>query len=74
MEYYSEARRLGKLLKDEGLLAESAKIEEVMEQGATGAEIMMGIRFHLEQAISKASTSTKVEIRALLSIISKALE
>ena len=74
MEYYSEARRLGELLKNEGLLAESAKIEEAIVQGETGTEIMMGIRFHLKQAIPKASPATKVEIRALLSTITKALE
>ena len=74
MDYYSEARRLGELLKSEGLLAESAKIDEVIEQGATGTEIMMGIRFHLEQAVPKASPATRAEIGALLSTITSALK
>lgn len=67
MDYYLEARRIARLLRQEGLLAEAGAVEEAIDGGATATEILMGIRFALERAAPKVSDTTAVQISSLMS-------
>jgi hypothetical protein len=73
MDYYSEARRIAGLLRTEGLAAEAAEIENTIDGGATASEILMGIRFHLENASPRASATTSRQIASLVEEVSRAL-
>lgn len=73
MDYYSEARRIAGLLRAEGLAAEAQAIEETIDGGSTASEILMGIRFHLEKAMRRASQTTSRQISTLITEVSKAL-
>jgi len=73
MDYYSEARRIAGLLRTEGLDADAANIEDTIEGGSTASEILMGIRFHLERAMHRASQTTSRQIVLLINEVNKAL-
>jgi hypothetical protein len=48
-DYYADARALGAALRDHGLPEWAQRIDAVIEAGATGTEILMGLRWTLGQ-------------------------
>lgn len=76
-DYYSEARAIADLLVQEGFEAEASKLRDALAAGATGTEILMALRWHL-QSISKAdlriSTVTRTRARTLHAAVSAALD
>jgi hypothetical protein len=50
-EHYMKVRELISRLEHEGLSAEAQDLRSVLEGGATGTEIFMGLRFHLSKIV-----------------------
>ena len=57
-DYCALTRQLMDQLRVEGLVGEASSLLQVMESGATGTEILMGLRWHLKQ-MRHASVSQK---------------
>ena len=51
-DYYAEARKLAQLLKDEGLNERGEKVLSSLEEGFTATEILMVIRWNLNELLS----------------------
>ena len=52
-DIYYDAKQLAAKLENKGLKSEARSINEVISAGATGTEIMMGLRFHLQMILKK---------------------
>ena len=76
IDYYEEARTIINSLEREGLRSEADAVREVMAAGATATEILMGVRWQLQQierANKTANVVTKRRIRELLQELNKVL-
>jgi hypothetical protein len=75
-DYYAAARNLITLLYTEGHAIEAEELKDAMENGATGTEILMALRFHLAKIIRSVSLKGALQIHALklLSELDKSLE
>jgi hypothetical protein len=76
IDYYAEAREIIDALRSEDLVSEAEDLREVMEAGATATEILMGVRWHLEQIDRANKTSnvvTKRKIRNLVQELNRVL-
>jgi hypothetical protein len=63
-DYYAAARSLIAQLTNDGYLAEASRLHAAVEGGATGTEILMALRFHLEQIIQHVPLRGESQIRA----------
>lgn len=50
-DYLSEGRSIAQELSSSGLTDWQKQIEEAIEFGSTGTEILMGVRWHLSQLL-----------------------
>ena len=74
--YYADTQRIIEALASEGLLTEAQALTNVMGAGSTATEILMGIRWQLQQieaANRTANTETKKRIRDLIMALSHEL-
>lgn len=74
MDYYQEARRIAGLLRKEGLAEAASAVEEAIDGGSMATEILMGIRFNLEEVLPQASETTASQIRSLVKEVTRALD
>jgi len=75
-DYYAAAEELISRLDQEGHVGEAAKLRAAIEEGSTGTEIFMALRFHLAEIIKRASLKGELQIKAsrLLAELNDALE
>ena len=75
-DHYVAARDLISLLEKEGCATDAAKLRSAIEDGATGTEILMALRFHLSGIIRQVSLKGESQVRAstLLAELNDALE
>lgn len=76
MDYYAEAREVARCLQQDGFTAEASTLEEAIDSGSTGTEILMALRWHLQridQSNISASLQTRQRIRALVIAVDNAL-
>ena len=76
LDYYTEARAVIDELFRDGFVLEATKIREAMETGSTASEILMAIRWHLQQfqkANNPVSFDTRRKIRELVAELNKVL-
>lgn len=59
-DYYLEAGHIIDALVSEGMEWEATKLRDVITAGATSTEILMGMRWHLQE-IDRANASKSVE-------------
>jgi hypothetical protein len=57
-DHYAAARNLINLLEAEGLKHEALILRSAMEEGSTGTEILMALRFHLTKILQVLPTNT----------------
>jgi hypothetical protein len=75
-DYYQEAREIALRLERDGGKADAESLVDAIESGATGTEILMALRWHLDRIeASNPATSpeTLLRIRALRKAINAAL-
>jgi hypothetical protein len=76
VDYHAEAREIARSLDDEGYKGEAQSLRDAIDNGSTGTEILMGLRWNL-QRIDQASLSISPGLRArardLAGAIGKAL-
>lgn len=74
-DYYAAARDLITRLDSDGHGEYASKLRSAIEDGATGTEIFMALRFHLSEILRKIPLRDEVQIRAsrLLSELNDAL-
>jgi hypothetical protein len=76
VDYYGEAQQIVSALKSEGLCSEAEAVRAVLEAGSTATEILMGVRWHLQQILRANQTTdltTKLRIRRLVEELDKVL-
>lgn len=61
-DYYLEAGHIIDALASEGMEWEATKLRDVITAGATSAEILMGMRWHLQE-IDRANASKNAETK-----------
>lgn len=59
-DYYTEAKKIAAILQEEGLSYWATQIISAMEEGATATEILMMLRWRLENFLASQSGSTNV--------------
>lgn len=75
-DHYAAARTLADRLGTEGQDTWAEKLRRVMEDGATGTEIFMGLRWQLQQlkgCEDSLSDGTKEQIGTLLNALNNSL-
>lgn len=74
-DHYAAARDLISQLDAEGYAEHASKLQAAMEEGATGTEIFMALRFHLSEIVQRVSLQGETKLRAsrLLSELNNAL-
>jgi hypothetical protein len=65
-DYYAEARSIAEALKQEGLSNWGSKILSAIDEGVTATEILMILRWNLENFISSQLGSENIVERAKL--------
>ena len=76
MDYYQEARRIAEQLKCEQSPKDAQALQDAIDAGSTGSEILMALRWHLlrmDSENSSVSPETARRIRELAVAISAAL-
>jgi hypothetical protein len=76
VDYYAETGQIIEALTSEGLSSEADALREAMAKGSTATEILMAIRWHLQQidrANKSANLTTKRRVRALVKELDKVL-
>ncbi len=61
-DFYAEAEQIADGLASEGLVGEADGLRSVIASGATATEILMGVRWHL-QNIDRANKTTNLDIK-----------
>ena len=75
-DYYAEAKDLAAILDRDGLPEQAQALVRAIDDGSTGTEILMALRWHLERIDSskfKLTTRTRARVRELGKAISDAL-
>ena len=75
-DYYPEAHQIANILKCEGLRNEAESINNIIDAGSTGTEILMGLRFYFEEFIRNEVSSNTIlmnRIKSLIKAIDKAI-
>lgn len=75
-DHYTAARDVISRLKAEGHAADASKLQAAIEEGATGTEILMALRFHLSEIIRNVilQNESKKKALELLSELNNALK
>lgn len=75
-DHYAEARELASLLREEYLDDFAISLIRAMEEGATGTEIFMALRWNIKQLLeaNKCSDLTTAKARRLFEELDKTLE
>jgi hypothetical protein len=76
IDYYADARQIIDALVAEGLASQASGLLEVIAAGATSTEILMGVRWQLEQidrAHKSTNPGTRSKIRELIAELNAAL-
>jgi hypothetical protein len=75
-DYYTATYELAELLKKEKYFDEAALLLSDIENGSTGTEIIMMLRFHVDEMIKKLSLKVEVKkiSQTLLSELDNALK
>lgn len=63
-DYYAAASELISGLKADGYEADASKLQMAIEDGSTGTEILMALRFHLSGVIRRVPLSVELRARA----------
>ncbi|VVE86064.1 hypothetical protein PSP31121_05703 [Pandoraea sputorum] len=63
-DYYGEASAIAQTLEDSGHLSDARKIRSAMEEGSTGTEIFMMLRFQLEAVMASNLLAEDTRARA----------
>ena len=70
INYLEEIPKVISLLQSEGLGSNASEVQAAFEAASTSTELLMGVRFTLQQIPSnKTSATTKQRIEALISVI-----
>jgi hypothetical protein len=75
-DYHQEAREIAQHLADEGHSTEARALIEAIDSGATGTEILMALRWHLQQvdmAKLAMNLGMRTKIRELIAAITAVL-
>jgi hypothetical protein len=64
-DHYEAAQDLISCLEKDGFIEYASRLRSAMEDGATGTEILMGLRFHLSEIIRLLPVTGELQIRAL---------
>ena len=75
-DYYADAKILADLLSREGEADAAKQIRGVMEEGFTGTEILMGLRYECQQALDAGRTgsqTTEARMREFVKALEAAL-
>lgn len=75
-DYYAVARDLIARLYDAGRTADAAKLQSAIDEGSTGSEILMALRFYLLEIGQKTPFEGESQLLAalLISELNKVLE
>lgn len=75
-DYYAAAKDLISRLESDGYADDASKLRSAMEEGATGTEIFMALRFHLSEVVRRVPLKGESQTRAsrLLAELNDALE
>ncbi len=75
-DYYAAAEELISRLEKEGHAVDAAKLRTAIEEGSTGTEIFMALRFHLTEIVKQTPLKGDSQIKAarLLVELNDALE
>lgn len=75
-DHCEAARDLISQLDSNGYAADASRLRSAMEDGATGTEIFMALRFHLSEIIRRVPLKGELQIQAsrLLTELNDALE
>jgi len=76
-DYYQEAHRLALLLNQDGLPDWATRFEEAISVGFTATEILMALRWHVQQlknARLHLSAETRRQLERLLAGLDEVLE
>lgn len=75
-DHYTATRELISLLDQGGYKSEAVALKAAMDEGATGTEIFMALRFHLAEIIKRVPLKGDSQILAsrLLAELDEALE
>jgi hypothetical protein len=63
-DHYAATRDLISHLESDGYAADAAKLRSSMEDGATGTEILMALRFHLSEIVRLVPLDGESQIQA----------
>lgn len=74
-DHYAEANSIIKLLQHEGLTSYADKLTNAMEEGSTGTEIFMALRFYIKELLDneKLSAFLKAKTKRLYGELDKSL-
>jgi hypothetical protein len=75
MTYYDRARDIARELTRAGLADDALALEEAIDTGSTGTEIMMGLRWHLRRidASHTLEPETRQRVGDLIAELDRAL-
>lgn len=62
-DIYAEVYAIENLLVDEGLAGRSRRLQLAIDQGSTGTEVLMALRFEIEQTMASEHVSDIMEVR-----------
>lgn len=63
-DHYAAAQELISRLESEGHAADAAKLRAAMEDGSTGTEIFMALRFHLAEIVRRTPLKGETQTKA----------
>lgn len=75
-DHYQETEELISMLENAGLTHYGESLQRVMEEGATGTEIFMALRWHIGQLLAEPPMDDVIKAKAkrLLNELDKALQ
>ena len=68
-QYWERAREIVAALRREGLNAEADVVDEAVTAACTGTELIVGVRWHLQQSGAAAKTINRDTRRAIDSLL-----
>jgi len=74
-DHYQETEELISMLGNAGLKQYGESLQRAMDEGATGTEIFMALRWHIDQLLAEPSMDDVIKAKAkrLLNELDKAL-
>ena len=73
MDFYAETRAIAEAFVDEGLSSDAEALQAAMAEGATATEILMRIRWLLQQ-IDRANKTSNLATKRRIDELLKALD